>query len=90
MIEHKYKLGQEVWYQVTAEVKGTKIKLSSWEKFTVARVELASDSEKTYCAYGLTTDVTGPWHSGSGIQFTGVKEEDLKEEKPSESTSTIR
>lgn len=89
MIENKYKLGQEVWYKVTAEVKGTSIKLSSWEKFFVIRISLDADAERVFVRYAISQTTPQPYGGHVDAAFT-VTEDELKTEKPSDATSTIR
>lgn len=77
--KQKFDLGQEVYFQVTAEVKG--IKLASYEKFTIVEVSLSSDSEKLTYHYALSVDPPAPYYAGKGIQFDRIKEELLRETK---------
>ena len=72
--------GQWVFYEVKAEV--SKITLSKWTKLCVVGVAMSSDTERQTWTYALSAEPPLPWSYGSGVQFNGVKERELRAEAP--------
>lgn len=72
----KFKLGDTVFYEVTAEIGG--VKVSQELAFTIVAVILNSGAERHTFQYSLSIDPPQPYHYGSGVQFLGVDEEKLR------------
>ena len=72
--------GQRVWYKITTEVSGHS--LEKWARYHIVGCHLDSDDRDRFWRYDLSDDPPGPWHHGSGVEFTGVHGNGLSLEKP--------
>ncbi len=75
----KYLPGQGVWYEVSAEVSGTK--LSEWIHYYIVGMKMESNTRSRYWVYYLSNDPPAPYHYGV-IMFSGVREDCLRLDTP--------
>lgn len=75
----KFWPGQGVYFEVEAEAAG--VKLRQWVFFYIVGCSMSSTTEGRTWEYSLSYDPPRPWHYGT-VQFTNVKSEKLRLEKP--------
>lgn len=63
----EFAIGQRVSIDISGEIDGVKVTVPTigW----VSSIRLGSDSEKTFFEYGITPDLTAPYHYGQQAKW---------------------
>jgi hypothetical protein len=63
----RWSMGDKVEFEVKGEVDGVAVvaKTLGW----ITAMRFASDSERRFIEYGITSDLTGPYHSGKPAKW---------------------